>query len=277
MALMSPTIILLLNVIFGAAILALPVQLVDSSPIPHPVSRSVFEPRTATIWRHGLGNHGETLARECARLRGFKLYEIKAAGNQGIDFVAMRRGQLGDIIDVKFVEVKTTYNPTYRLSRTTSGQQLSRSYIAERLKAMHSSGDDRVRQLAHDISAFRRQSKVPLDRLAEVNHVDFSSGKLRFISPLTGAEKAHINIPDLLRSVEQKSTTSEMRVWAKQHRLLWSLSSSTNMASWTKSSSVTLGLWKVSHTSEARRLLRCDEEQMQSHEFSAQHHERLKT
>ena len=93
---------------------------------------------------------GREFCRETYRLRGFnEIHEIKNGSNNGIDRIAVKRGPSGQLLDIKFVEVKTTRSASPRLNKTRyGGTQMSRKWLAANLKEMRTSGDPALKKLA---------------------------------------------------------------------------------------------------------------------------------
>jgi len=136
---------------------------VVASPVDHPVS---IRPADLTPhgWRNKSGGWGETLIEEMYKIRGYdEVLEIKSPGGQGIDRLALKYDSAGELVDFRFAEVKTHFDGRAKLSTTKLGPQLSRKWLADKLRAMRNAGDARLRTFALDISRLRKQMGRPID------------------------------------------------------------------------------------------------------------------
>ena len=140
-------------------------------PVAHPILNPTA-PRTAVGWRSGLGAFGESLAKAQLTSRGYDVQTIKLRANQGIDLVAIKRSATAQITDVKLVEVKTTYSTgDIKLSITKHGAQLSRSWLANRLLQLRSTGSS-GRELAKQVYQFRKESGQGIASLGELHEIN---------------------------------------------------------------------------------------------------------
>src|SRR5205807_1926076 len=103
------------------------------------------------------------------------------------------------------------------LGRTDVGQQMSRQWLADRLRALRASGEQ-GRRLALDISRFRRAEGIPLERLGEIHDVNLRTGKYTIRNPITMAERAGpMSIERLLNRVSTHSAQPASQSWAMRH------------------------------------------------------------
>jgi len=196
---------------WGQAV-ALPVRI----PVDHPVLASI-PIRTPAAWRKGVEQFGESFASESLRRQGFKLENVKLPGNRGIDLLATRRNSAGRLLNLRFVEVKAHYGSGLpRLGQTKVGTQMSRRWLADRLRELHSRGGE-GRKLALEIARFRRARGIPLARLGEVYDINLGLGKFTVRNPITMAEKAGpISIQRLLDQMASGSRRPAFRSWAQR-------------------------------------------------------------
>lgn len=206
---------------------------VPSSLVDHPVSLPLSE-RTQGAWRSGAGKWGESFVEETLRLRGFnEVYELKAGGNQGIDRIAVKRGLNGQILDVKFVEVKVSRGKDPRLSSTKkSGRQMSRKWLSDRLRSLRQSGDPALRELAHEISKFRKSSGKSIVSLGEVVHINTASGAYIVFEADGRTVKATESIERLLRDVQKHAQSVRAKNWSVRALADWDQIYRKNMSSW---------------------------------------------
>lgn len=207
--------------------------LVPSSLVDHPVNLPTGS-RTASVWRQKVGAWAENVADQTLRLRGFQeVYEIKTAGNHGIDRVALRRGPDGVIRDVRLVEVKASRGRKPTLKQTQyGGRQMSRKWLAQNLRAMRNSGDASLKKLALEISRFRKASGVNVEALGEVMHFDTRNGRLTGYFADGRAVRYSQSINGLLQDIQTKGRSSATRRWATRSLAAWDQIRHTGMASW---------------------------------------------
>lgn len=198
------------------------VGFVKSPLVDHPVLHPV-ESRSAHRWRSSVGSWGENFAERTLHSRGFaEIQEIKAGGNQGIDRVAIKRGADGAIKDVRFVEVKTTRSSNPKLNRTkSSGTQMSSKYMADNLKKLRNSGDPVLKNLALEISRYRRSSGVPVQKLGEVIHINTKSGLATTFSGDLRSVQSVVSVERQLKQIQRRAGSAEVRRWAVRSLAAW--------------------------------------------------------
>lgn len=211
---------------------ASPAMLV-SPLVDHPVVMPTVA-RTTGNWRSGTGAWGESLATEVLRLRGFnEVKEIKSPGNTGIDRIAIKRSPTGKMLDAKFVEVKAGRSAKLRLGNTQyGGPQMSRKWLAENLKRMRSSGDPALKTLALEISRFRKQSRIPIERLGEVMQVNTKSGHVTGYAYDGRTIQYRESVERLLRNVQHQAMSAHGRDWAARNLAHLSQILATTMSDW---------------------------------------------
>lgn len=202
------------------------------SPVEHPVSTPT-EQRTPYAWRKGVGAWGESFVDETLRMRGYdEVLEIKCPGDQGIDRLALKYGRGGRLIDVKIVEVKTHRGTRARLSSTRRGQQLSRPWLAQKFTVMRRSGDPRLRQMAREISRFRRERGLAIESLGELHDVNTRTGYYVRRDPLSGRQLSSDSIDRFLRRIQRGRDSIASKQWATR-----------SLANWDQIRSLSEGLW----------------------------------
>jgi hypothetical protein len=196
-----------------------------------------------------MGRFGESLARESLRLRGYEVVDTKLPGNRGIDLMGVKRTPAGTISDMKLAEVKAHYGSSKpRLGQTRVGRQMSRQWLADRLRALRASGAQ-GRRLALDISRFRRAKGIPLERLGEIHDFNFRTGKYTIRDPVSMAERAGpMSIKRLLKDISTHSTQPASKSWAMRHLSRFDQIRQARMGSWLAASSSTRALNRVSST-----------------------------
>ncbi len=201
--------------------------------VDHPVHHPL-EGRTGSAWRSRVGTWGENFVGETYRLRGFnEIHEIKNGSNNGIDRIAVKRGPSGQLLDIKFVEVKTTRSASPRLSRTRyGGTQMSRKWLAANLKDMRTSGDPALKKLALEISRFRKASGVPIQSLGEITHLNTRTGRLTGYTADGSAVKYSESIERLLKKIQARGGSKQIRAWAIRTLSEWDQIRSSTMSRW---------------------------------------------
>lgn len=231
----------------GTALHAQVVMAPVASPVDHPLVAG-HPVRTAGAWRQGVGRFGESLATGSLRLRGYEVIDLKLPGNRGIDLVAVKRSASGTVTDIRLVEVKAHSGKSGpRLAQTRVGTQMSRQWLADRLRALRSSGEQ-GRKLALEISRFRRAEGIPLERLGEVHDVNLRTGKYTIRNPVSMAVRAGpMSIERLLNRVSSHST-QPWQAWAMRHLSQFDQLRHARMGNWLNAGSSTRGLDRVSRT-----------------------------
>ncbi len=202
---------------------------VVASPVDHPVSirSSTLTPH---VWKNASGAWGETLINQMYKLRGFdEVLEIKRPAGQGIDQLALKYDSSGKLLDVRFGETKTHFGGNAKLSNTRLGRQLSRTWLADKLHAMRNSGDPRLRNLALDISRFRKQRGVPIESLGEFHDLDTRTGRYIQRNSISGTHLSNDSIERSLNRVQQRVRTRTHRRWATRSLSQWDQISRTSM------------------------------------------------
>ena len=192
----------------------------QSGPLfEHPVAHPATSRSAAGNWRTSVGAWGENFADQTLSLRGFnQIHEIKHGSNNGIDRIAVKRGVLGRIKDVRFVEVKTTRSSKPKLGQTRyGGKQMSRRWLAANLRIMRNSGDPALKKLALDISRFRKAAGVPIESLGEVMHVNTRTGKLTGYAADGRTMRYSQSIERNLKNIQSRAGSKTARNWATRH------------------------------------------------------------
>lgn len=210
------------------------------SPIAPPVGHPLIVDhpvRTAGAWRKGIGEFGESFADGTLKLRGYQVTNIKLPGNHGVDRVAVKYNASGKLTDVRLVEVKAHYGKGKpRLGMTKNGQQMSRKWLADWLRKLRTAGNE-GKMLAQQISAFRKASRIPLERLGELHDINLRSGTYTIRNPVTLAERGGpMPIQRLLNKVASRSSQHASKAWAKLHLAQLDQLRQTRMGKWLSSS-----------------------------------------
>jgi hypothetical protein len=210
------------------------VMLYPSGPlVDHPVLLPL-EKRSSSIWRSKVGSWGENLVTEKLRFDGYQeIFEIKNRSNNGIDRIAIKRDLNGKIIDVKFVEVKTNRSPNLKLNSTKlNGNQMSRQWLAHNFLNMRKSGDPTLKKIAFEISRFRKETGIPIEKLGEVYHINTKNGTVtNFIADNLATKKTQ-SINKLLTSIKFNGKSIQTRNWASNNLLIAKQIRSENMSYW---------------------------------------------
>jgi hypothetical protein len=166
------------------------------------------------------------------RNRRYVTMQVKQPGGQGFDVVAVRRNANGQIVDFRIVETKTHRGKGLAaLKETNSGRQGSRQWIADRLRAMRNSGDPRTRELAHELSRFRRASGRDWGHFVEVHDINTRSGKLTVRNPTIRRVHAEQSLDRVLRGVQTRGGSKAQR-WATASLASWDRIRAQNMSTW---------------------------------------------
>lgn len=191
------------------------VALVASPLVDHPVASRPAS-RNASSWRLKTGDWGENLAEEMLRLQGYdQVVAVKTTSNNGIDRIAIKRGSAGQVVGVRFVEVKTGRSSEFKLGNTKySGRQMAHKWLTDRLRAAYRSDDDNVKELARDIRRFVRNSDLPLESLGEIIHVNTSAGEVRRFKADAKTLISSESLERLLVQMRRRSSLPTVQHWA---------------------------------------------------------------
>ena len=152
-----------------------------NSTITAGVGTPVFpsrEPRTKSNYNARIGAWGEDLAENFLKASGWEVIEFKVGSNNGIDRYAFKRNWLGQIVDIRFFEVKTVRKPAPKPSSTKYGKQGSPEYIKEKIRELKDHSNPKAREFANEIEQFCKKSKKQLADLYQVFHIDLDNLKL---------------------------------------------------------------------------------------------------
>lgn len=232
----------------GATVHAQGVIAPVSGPVNHPLV-AAHPVRTAGVWRQGVGRFGESLASGYLRLRGYEVIDMKLPGNRRIDLVAVKRTAAGTVTDIRLIEVKTHYGSRQpHLGQTRVGTQMSRQWLADRLRALRASGEQ-GRKLALDISRFRKAEGIPLERLGEVHDINLRTGEYTIRNPVSMAERAGpMSIERLLNRISGHSTQPASQTWAMRHLSQFDQLRQAKMGNWLSASSSTRAFVRLTST-----------------------------
>lgn len=183
---------------------------VTSPLVDHPVASPIKLPN-APAYNKMLGAWGEDFAEQTLRLRGYKIYK---PSYHGIDRIAIKQAADGAIRDVKFVEVKVTNGNKFQLPNTKYGRQMSREWLAHKLKKMRQSGKPAMTKLAMAISRFRKASGGPIESFGEVMHIDARAGKVTVYEADGKTIKASFSLERVLKDIEKRASSKDARRWA---------------------------------------------------------------
>jgi hypothetical protein len=205
----------------------------NSALVDHPALHPVAS-RTISSYKSGVGTWGEQLIEELIKKRGFnEIYEVKNSKNNGIDRIAIKRKPNGEILEVKFVEVKTSRSPKPKLIETrTSGTQMSRKWLADKLNDMRRTGDPELRKLALETSRFHKASGLNLMSSGEVIHINTKTDKLVTYAADGRTVKAEMNVTRLLTTLQKRGSTPEMRSHAVRQLAMWDQIKATSQSSY---------------------------------------------
>ncbi len=201
----------------ASLVLAQGVAMPVCPPVDHPVV--VTNPvRTSAVWRKNVEGFGEDLIRNTMELRGYKMQNIKLPGNHGIDLFALKRNPAGQIVDLKIIEAKAHYGKGMpHLGQTISGKQMSRKWLADRLRALRNAGGE-GKTLARDISHFQKEQGLSILQLAEVHDINLRTGRYTIRDPITlRARSGPMSIEKLLKNVASRTRNLQIRAWSVRH------------------------------------------------------------
>lgn len=95
------------------------------------------------INRAAMGEQHESYVKKELEKTGHEVLDAKLPGNTGIDILAVKRDENGNVVDVLVVECKATGQDSVnkpKLSNTKAGKQLESSWIAEKMRKMYEQG-----------------------------------------------------------------------------------------------------------------------------------------
>lgn len=168
-----------------------------------------------------LGDFGESFVDAVFRARGFHVVDGNLGGH-GIDRIAVKYGPNSQIVEVRFIEVKTRQGlPQFQLNLTEDGYQLSEKWIKSRLNRLaRQHPDPSLRSLCKKLieivetSPSRVHSELhglslPADEYS-VFRVDKAG---RLIKDKSGQvlKKSEGRITSLLKMLSKRGTTPEIR------------------------------------------------------------------
>ena len=207
--------------------------LVSLDLVDHPVTLPT-NVRSASVWRGRSGAWGENFAEQTLRLRGFQeIHEFKSGSNGGIDRVAVKRGADGSLKDVKFLEVKTSRGVAPKLGQTRyGGRQMSRKWLAKNLLNMRRSGNTSKKDLALEISRFRKASGRSIESLGEVMHVNPRTGSVTGYMADGKTVKYSESVERRLKNIQKRASSKTVRRWATGSLAAWDQIRSSRMSSW---------------------------------------------
>ena len=94
------------------------------------------------VKRAVMGGMFETQVEKMLQRLGFQILESKLKSNHGIDLLAVKRNEIGEVEKVFVVECKATgkSDKTVTLAKTKAGKQLSSTWIAKKIADMYKQG-----------------------------------------------------------------------------------------------------------------------------------------
>jgi hypothetical protein len=179
------------------------------------VEKPVFlsrETRTASIYNDRIGAWGEDLAEKFLGASGFEeVVEFKVRSNNGIDRIALKRNWLGQIVDVRLVEVKTVRKPTPTPSPTNYGSQGSPGYIEEKIRELKNHSDPKARKVANEIEQFCLKSKKQVTSLYQVIHINLDNLKMSTYANDFRTQLSSFDIERNLKNLISKASTAKRK------------------------------------------------------------------
>ena len=210
-----------------ARVVAAPVPMLLDHPVGH------VGPRSQDLWRRSVGHWGENIADQSLRLRGYSDVREVKSGAQGIDRIGLRRNAAGEVTGVRIVEVKVHRGSNLaRLGETSHGRQMSRAWLAQKFRQMRNSPDRETRQLARDISRFRRHHKVPVVHLGEIHEINTNTGRYTVRRPGTGEVLMTESIDRHLAHIGRRAQAPGARAWARRQQAYLPKLRDTRMSAW---------------------------------------------
>jgi hypothetical protein len=109
-------------------------------------AKEALEVAGNVLTRMAKGEIGEQAARKTLQRLGYELMKSKLPGNRGLDGVFVKRGALGEVLDIIIAESKYSSSGKALLNETkTMGKQMSDRWIRANIDKMLSSTDGAVR------------------------------------------------------------------------------------------------------------------------------------
>lgn len=177
--------------------------------------------RTLGAQTKQLGDFGESFVDAGLRARGFQVLDGNVGVN-GIDRIAVRRSATGELIDIRFIEVKTRQAvPDFNLAVTkNNGPQLSEQWTRnnlDRIAAAHP--DANVRRLASEV--LEQMKARPEIVRRELHGIAVETNKYMVMSVddagrVTGVV-AEGRLTSLLKMLSSRGTSEETRAAATRH------------------------------------------------------------
>lgn len=135
-------------------------------------------PRTSSTYKHTIGDWGEDFSEIFLKASGWEVVEFKVGSNNGIDRYAFKRNWLGQIVDIRLVEVKAERKPKPSPNPTKNGKQGSPEYIEKKFRDLKDHADPKAREFANEIEQFCKKSKKQLADLYQVFHINLDNLEL---------------------------------------------------------------------------------------------------
>jgi hypothetical protein len=183
--------------------------------IPHPMIE-----RTGAIVTRQLGDFGESFVDAGLRARGFQVADGNIGVN-GIDRIAVKRAASGEIVDIRFVEVKTRQGlPEFKLAVTHDGTQLSEGWTGPRLeRIVREHPNANTRRLAGEVLETMKARPEIVRR--ELHGIAVESNKYVVMTVddagrVTGVA-AKERLTSLLKMLSDRGTSEETRAAAVRH------------------------------------------------------------
>ena len=182
---------------------------------PHPIIE-----RTGSAITKQLGDFGESFVDAGLRARGFQVADGNI-GVKGIDRIAVKRASNGEIVDIRFVEVKTRQGlPEFNLAVTRDGTQLSDGWTRPRLeRIVREHPNANTRRLANEVLETMKARPEIVRR--ELHGIAVQSNKYVVMTVdkagrVTGVA-AEGRLTSLLKMLSNRGTSEETRAAAIRH------------------------------------------------------------
>ncbi len=157
-------------IILFAATLDAQYVLQPLAPVRHPVTSPVVaDVSPAYAWKQGVGGFAETAAEAVLRRQGYReIRTFKSPSGHGVDVMGFRYDAQGNLLDGRIVEAK--YD-TAKLGDTKSGKQMSRTWLANKMKQLRAAGPE-GREASRKLSQVLRNRGVPIEDIGRVFHLN---------------------------------------------------------------------------------------------------------